>query len=252
MLNSLSAAATSLVFSTIQADTGKQLKTEVFEFCQKAIGGRYPFVPSSSIDVTQEDFSNLFAPAGRIDAFFQKHLASIVDTSTKPWSYRPVGDAHRGGARASLRPFQQAQTIRDVFFRGGARTAGLQLEFKPVEMDASILQFLLDVDGQLVRYSHGPQVPAKVVWPGPSGKNQVRLSVQPPSPGGTSGRVFDGPWALFRMLDDQKFEPTGQPDKFLVTFVIDGRRARFELLSSSVQNPFTLPELKQFQCPAGL
>jgi type VI secretion system protein ImpL len=252
MLTSLSAAATSLVLGTMRVETQAKLKGEVFEFCQKAIGGRYPFVRTSSIDVTQEDFSNLFAPGGRIDDFFQKNLAPIVDTSTKPWSYRPLGDARRGGTPASLRPFQQAQMIRDVFFRGGARTAGLQLEFKPVEMDASILQFLLDVDGQLVRYSHGPQVPAKVLWPGPSGKNQVRLALQPPSPGGTSGRVFDGPWALFRMLDDQKFEPTGQPDKFLVTFVIDGRRARFELLSSSVQNPFTLPELKQFQCPAGL
>lgn len=252
MLTGLSASATSLVLSKVQIDTGAKLTSEVFEFCQKAIGGRYPFAKSSSIDVTQEDFSRLFAPGGLIDDFFQKNLASIVDTSTKPWSFRNLGDARRGGTPASLRPFQQAQAIRDVFFRGGARAAGLQLEFKPVEMDASVLQFLLDVDGQLVRYSHGPQVPAKVLWPGPSGKNQVRLAIQPPSASGTSGRVFDGPWALFRMLDDQKFQPTGQPDKFLVTFVVDGRRAQFEVFSSSVQNPFTLPELRQFQCPARL
>jgi type VI secretion system protein ImpL len=80
----------------------------------------------------------------------------------------------------------------------------------------------------------------------------VRLTIQPPPASGASGRVFEGPWALFRMLDDQKFESTGQADKFLVTFLIDGRKAQFEVFSSSVQNPFTLSELRQFQCPARL
>jgi len=252
MLTSLSTAATSLVFGTVREQTARQLDTAVFEFCDRAIRGRYPFVRSAGLDVTQEDFSRLFAPGGLIDDFFQKNLAQIVDTSTKPWSFRRVADASVGGNPAALRPFQQAQTIRDVFFRGGARGAGLRLEFKPVEMDASITQFMLDVDGQIVRYSHGPQVPTTVQWPGPSGKNQVRLTVQPPSASGASGRVFDGPWALFRMLDDQKFEPTGQPEKFLVTFSVEGRKAKFEMLSSSVQNPFTLSELRQFQCPARL
>jgi type VI secretion system protein ImpL len=252
MLNTISTSATSLVFGSVREQTERQLDTEVSDFCVKATRGRYPFVKSSALDVTQEDFSRLFAPAGLIDDFFQKNLASTVDTSTRPWSYRRVGDATRGGNPASLRPFQQAQTIRDVFFRGGARTAGLRLEFKPVQMDATITQFMLDIDGTIVRYSHGPQVPTAVQWPGPSGRNQVRLTIQPPPASGASGRVFEGPWALFRMLDDQKFEPTGQADKFLVTFLIDGRKAQFEVFSSSVQNPFTLSELRQFQCPARL
>jgi len=252
MLTTLSTTATSLVLGTSQQQKSETLTAEVFEFCQKATGARYPFAKASSLDVTQEDFSRLFAPGGLIDDFFQKNLAQVVDTSTKPWSYRKLGDATRGGNAASLQPFQQAQTIRDVFFRGGARAAGLRLEFKPVEMDATITQFLLDVDGQMVRYSHGPQVPTTVQWPGPSGKFQVRLSIQPPSASGVSGRVFEGPWALFRMLDDQKFEPTGQPEKYLVTFLVGDRRAQFELVTSSVQNPFTLPELRQFQCPARL
>ncbi len=252
MLTSLSNAATGLVFGSEREGIEQELKTAVYEFCDKATRGRYPFVRSSDKDVTQEDFSSLFAPGGVIDGFFQKYLAPKVDTSTKPWSFKQLGDASRGGNPASLRPFELAQTIGKVFFPGGARAAGLRLEFKPVQMDATITQFMLDVDGTLVRYAHGPQVPTTVQWPGPSGRSQVRLTVQPPPAIGAAGRVFEGPWALFRMLDDQKFESTGQAEKFLVTFLVDGRRAQFEVSSSSVQNPFTLPALREFQCPARL
>ena len=116
-------------------------------------------------------------------------------------------------------------------------------------MDASITQFILDIDGQLVKYSHGPQVPTPVQWPGTRGGTQVRLQVSPASTSGTSGQVFEGPWALFRMLDQAQISPTSLPEKFIVTFNVDGRKAQFEVISGSVQNPFRLRELEQFNCP---
>ena len=155
----------------------------------------------------------------------------------------------RWAAPASLVQFQRAQVIRDVFFRAGGRTPGLKLEFKPIEMDAALTQFILDVDGQLVKYSHGPQVPQSVIWPGPRGSSQVRVQVQPAGPSGVSGLTTEGPWALFRMFDKVNIDPTPQPERFIVTFTVDGRRAQFEVLANSVQNPFRLRELDQFQCP---
>lgn len=157
-----------------------------------------------------------------------------------------------GPASGALQEFHRAQVIRDVFFRGGGRTAGMNLTFKPIEMDASITQFILDVDGQLVKYSHGPQIPMTLQWPGPRGSSQVRLQISPASASGTSGQVFEGPWALFRMLDGMQISPTSQPEKFIVTFSIDGRNARFEVVTSSVRNPFRLHELQQFNCPGRL
>jgi type VI secretion system protein ImpL len=38
----------------------------------------------------------------------------------------------------------------------------------------------------------------------------------------------------------------------MITFAIDGRKAQFEVVTSSVQNPFRLNELKQFHCPERL
>jgi type VI secretion system protein ImpL len=225
-----------------------ELRAQVGDFCLKAIGGRYPFVRNSAQDVTPEDFARLFAPGGTLDSFFQKFLAGLVDVSQKPWRFR---DADMKQS-TSLAEFQRAQVIRDVFFRGGGGTPSIQLDFKPLEMDASIQQFMLDVDGRIVRYAHGPQVPSRVQFPGPGGRSQVRATISPTPSSGSNAIKFEGPWALFRMFDGVQIEDSRQSERFVATITVEGRRAVFEILASSVRNPFRLPELNQFHCPTAL
>jgi type VI secretion system protein ImpL len=202
--------------------------------------------------VTRDDFARLFGPGGLLEDFFQKNLAPYVDTSSKPWKFKKMGEASMGDTSASLIQFQRAQTIREVFFRGAA-VPSVKLEFKPVALDTSITQLVIDIDGQVLKYSHGPQVPTAVQWPGPKGTSQVRLQVSPPGASGSpSAHVFEGPWALFRLLDRAQIQPTSQPEKMLATFNLEGRRAQFEIISGSVQNPMKLPELEQFRCPGRL
>lgn len=247
MLQALAEASARQAGGAIVANTKDAITAEVGDFCRKAIAGRYPLVRSSTRDATQDDFASLFAAGGKMDQFFQQHLASLVDTSTKPWSFKPMNDVPLGNS-AALAQFQRAATIRDVFFRGG-RTPALRLDFKPVEMDPNITQFILDVDGQLVKYAHGPQVPQTVQWPGPKGSTQVRVQIQPPGPSGQAGITTEGPWALFRMFDKVQLVNTSVPERFRAIFTIDGRKAEFEVTASSVLNPFRLNELEQFQCP---
>ena len=121
-----------------------------------------------------------------------------------------------------------------------------------MEMDASIQQFELDVDGKPVRYAHGPQVPVARAVPRPGGRSQVRVSISPAAASGASGLKFEGPWALFRMFDGVQMEETGQSERFVATINVEGRRAVFEVFASSVRNPFRLPELGQFRCPTAL
>jgi len=223
----------------------------VTEFCQRAIAGRYPFVLASKRDVLPEDFGQFFGPGGLMDEFFQKRLAPLVDTSTRPWKYKPVAERPAITTQALVQ-FERAARIKDIFFRGGGRGPAMRLDFRPVEMDANISQFILDVDGQLVKYAHGPVVPMAVQWPGPKGSNQVRLQVSPPSASGPSGSTADGPWALFRVLDEGQLEAGDAPERFFITFQVGARRARFEVTTNSVQHPIRLKELQEFACPEGL
>jgi len=251
MLTSISTTGANQALSATRGNLSQMLASTVGEFCQRAIGGRYPFTPNSSLDVTPDDFARLFATGGLLDEFFQKNLAAFVDTGSRPWKFRRQGDATMADSAALLQ-FQRADEIRKVFFPGGARSPAFRFEMRPIEMDPAILQFSLDVDGQVLRYAHGPVVPMTVAWPGSKGTSQIRIQLSPPPASGASGMVFEGPWALFRMFDRGRLQRGPQPERFRVTFDFDGRAVAFEVNAGSVQNPFRLPELQAFNCPTRL
>ena len=68
-------------------------------FCQAALAGRYPFDPTSAIDVNTADFPRLFGPGGLIDTFTNDHLLPYIDTAARPWRWRADLGLDDGGAR---------------------------------------------------------------------------------------------------------------------------------------------------------
>ncbi|TDU31163.1 type VI secretion system protein ImpL [Panacagrimonas perspica] len=249
MLQDLSGVGSSQALQETRNNLSKGIAQSFGDFCAKAINGRYPFSASSAKDVTSDDFAALFASGGMIDQYFQQSLSQYVDTATKPWSLKKVEGVPMGYA-GSLANFERADGIKKVFFRMGSQ-ASYRYEFKPVNMDAGITRFLLDVDGQSVNYAHGPVQPKWISWPGPGGASIVRLTVEPAGASG-SGYTTEGPWALFRLFDKAKVERTAQPEKMFITFSFDGRDVRFEVTAGSVQNPYGLQDLRSFSCPRGL
>jgi type VI secretion system protein ImpL len=253
MLNTLASSSANVSQIMMRQVLGQEVKSQVGEFCNQAISGRYPMDRRAARDATQADFALIFGPGGKIDRLMQDKLAPYVDTSARPtWKFRPVEGTPLGTDVGTLPQFQRAAVIRDTFFPAGATAPAMRLEFKPVEMDRELTQFIIDVDGQQVRYAHGPQIVTPVQWPGPRGSSQVRVQISPPGPSGNSGMTLDGPWALFRMFDRVRIEPGNSPERFRATFDIDGRKAVFDVTTSSVRNPFILRELVEFSCPSTL
>ena len=253
LIQNLASASGSVAAIQLREILSREVRAQVGEFCQQAAAGRYPLDRNATREVTPADFAQLFGPSGKIETLVQQTLKPYVDTTTRPWRFRPLEGIPLGRDAGSLPQFQRAAAIRETFFPPGAAGLALRLEFKPVEMDASIKHFILDVDGQLVRYDHGPAIPTAVQWPGPRGSSQVRASIDPPSAsGGASAMITEGPWALFRMFERVQLDRGSSPEKFRASFTIDGRKAVFDISTSSVRNPFRLEELADFQCPQGL
>ena len=247
LLDNLGSTSSRVALMQLRESLSREVRSQIGEFCQQAIAGRYPFDRSSTRDVTQADFAAVFGPGGKFEQVQQK-LAPYIDTSTRPWTFRAVDGTPLGSDSGTLPQFQRAAAIRETFFGGGA-TPAVRLEFKPVEMDAALTQFVLDVDGQIVRYAHGPQIPASVQWPGPRGSGVVRVMV---TPSGSTGMVHDGPWAMFRLFERVGIQAGTSPERFRAVFDLDGRKALFDVTTSSVRNPFRLRELSEFSCPNGL
>lgn len=247
MLTSLAAGASSDTQRRELEDVGKRLAVEVGGFCRAAIAGRYPLVSAAQSDITPDDLARMFAPgSGLMDTFFRTNLVSKVDTTQTNWRFMPGIDGKTlAGSEALLRPFRQAQSIRDAYFSRGATVPAFRVTLRTLGMDNDILNLTLDVDGQQLHFSHGPPAVQQVNWPGPGGTSQVRMQITLAS-GATASLVTNGPWALNRFFDRARLSAEAGNLSRQATFILDGHQVMLEFTPGSIRNPF---QPGGFTCP---
>lgn len=236
----------------INAGTGEvlnaQMEAMIGDDCRDAIDGRYPFADSPQ-EVSAEDFNRIFAIGGVMDAFWSKQLAPLADTASNPWRYKPTeGNMTLQGP--DLTPFQQAKQIRSVFFNGeGGKKFSWGMQIRVVDMDPAITELVIDIDGQVLRYAHGPDRPLKVKWPGPRNGSMAEITASPRIRQDTSTLLLGGPWALFHLLDAGRTQETAVRGTQQVEYDFDGRRVVLEITAGRDFDPVNRGLLQGFTCP---
>lgn len=246
MVKEISVKTARTVSETRQESVGEDVNAVLGNFCRSSISGRYPLA-NSNRDVAPNDFARFFGPGQLMDLFYQQNLESLVDLTTRPWRFKPGIDGTKGDVARFLISFERASVIRDVYFAAGKTEPSYKVSIRPISMDPSITQFILEVDGQVLTYEHGPQVGMTVEWPGTRGSNQVSMSLSPQQ--GTSGLSTSGSWALNRLLDRASIRPGRSPEQILASFNVGGRNVTLEFTAYSAKSPFRLAEMRGFVCP---
>ncbi len=251
MIFSLAVGASSDTQLSDMTNVGKHFDAEIGNFCNQAIANRYPLIPVAQQEIKPDDMAHMFAPGtGLMDSFFQKNLEGKVDTTLPTWQFMPgINGKPLPGGKALLKPFQQAQIIRDTLFTRGTPTPLFHVMVRPISMDNTILSMILDVDGQTLKYSHGPLLSQLIDWPGPAKTNQVRIQLNL-SDGTTASLSTSGFWALNRLVNRAKRVWNSQihtDDMGLqAMFTVNGHNVVLEFTPNSVFSPFQLPA---FFCP---
>jgi type VI secretion system protein ImpL len=209
-------------------------------FCDKAISGRYPVSTSSSKDIMVADFNSVFSPGGEIDNFFNLNLKQVVDTSGAMWKLRDGAEATSPVSSTALRQFQNADSIRRTFFRGGS-TAAVTGDLRLVSSE--LPQVTLEYNGEAHQFSASGTSAWTLRWPA---QNSAGAKLFGSS--AALGINTEGDWAIFRLIDKSRIE-SSSPERLRLAFLLEGKRVVFELRSNSVLNPFRLRELGVFKCP---
>lgn len=231
-----------------QARTELEMRFQqnVVQECNAVTRGRYPFSPRSTLDVPLADFGRLFAFGGVFDTFFKDNLSAIVDTARRPWVWRAGSDgASIGASLAMLREFEAAQQIRDDFFHPGAQVPDLHFTVTPAALDTDATRVLVEIDGQSFEYRHGPERSWPAAWPGPA-PGAAAVSFEDRA--GTHPNLsFQGPWALFRLLDAGQVRGANDVH-YTVNFQLATHSAQLSLEAASIHNPFGKHDLSGFHC----
>ncbi len=249
MLTTLADGSSNLTVSGVRSHLNSVWNSQILPFCQRSLSGRYPLDRDGTREVTISDFGRFFGPGGMMDEFFKTYLQDFVDTSRRTWRWNAAGNQALGIPTGTLQQFQHAAVIRDAFFRGNGLEPKIDFEIKPLGMDTTITQITLLLNQQRVTYNHGPTRWNRLTWPDDSGISDAKILLAPPAGNKPSGITEDGPWGLFRLLDQAKVSPTDAPETLQVEFNVGGRKSRFAVRASGALNPFKLKELTDFQCP---
>ncbi|MFD1343688.1 type VI secretion system membrane subunit TssM [Litorisediminicola beolgyonensis] len=236
----------SVTRDAVIAQLNARWRADVLPFCQSSTAGRYPFDQSSAIDVNTLDFARLFGPGGLIDAFTTDNLGAYIDTTVRPWRWR----ADFGLDAALLAPFENARSMRDALFPGGAGPI-MAFSLEPKDLSANASRVTLNVDGQALTYFNSATRPMPMTWPGPDGTNMITLSFAPVD--GTAELITSetGSWAFLRLIRGGRLSKTALPEVFGLRLSARGFSAAFDLRANSVENPFDLSMFSGFTCPRG-
>ncbi|MGM0772335.1 type VI secretion system membrane subunit TssM [Marinobacter sp.] len=249
MLEKLASESWRVVLDQAVAQLERQWYQEVYQPFQQSLARHYPFSPGAGRDAALQDFERFFAPDGVLDQFYNENLKLFLEDQPEHIAGSKRASLVRRDVLASL---EKAEDIRRAFF---TRSGSLDLEFalEPLHLSSNKRRSVMNVDGQLVEFSHGPRQSIPLVWP-----NTLRDSVESritlvPTEVNRSPRSLteNGPWALFRLLDGADI--TGVSSSAVdVRFALDEGEMGYRLHAGSNTNPFTQELLAGYQIPRSL
>ena len=218
----------------------ERYRQDVVLECRALTTGHYPF-DSSEQDLPLADFAKLFGSGGIFDTFFRNELTDLVDRQDQGWSWKP-GVA---GASVPLEQFKVAEQLRRMFFPQGAAMPGVTFTITPSELDDRSRRFVLEIDGQVVQFEHGPERMVTIKWPGEKVGSATATFEE--HSGSRSPIVFDGPWAWFRLVGAAKLAKETDV-RYSLILTSGGHKATLRIDAHSVWNPFRQLGLLKFRC----
>jgi type VI secretion system protein ImpL len=239
------------VGGSVSSDATRELEKlyqeEVVARCRVRVPGRYPFGGAS--DMPLADFAEVFGHGGLYDKFFTDNLDKLVDTSLRPWAWRAESVEPSPGM---LPQFERAARIREMFFSPGSKTPELAFTVKLSNLDPAAIRFYINLDGHDLDVKPGAERRGPVVWPGTQ-KGSFAFAAFEDHVAAPEKVGFDGPWALFRLIDAAKV-PTeaAQPDADLVSVlrIQTGHHQALVTIEApnATSNPFAARDWRLFRC----
>lgn len=220
---------------------------EVYSFFQQRLAERYPFVVRAP-DASLEDFEAFFGPKGRLQHFQDQYLKLFLKDNLEALQAGLQG-------RSLIRPdvieqLALADRIRETFFdqRGNL---SVQFSIEPLGLSANQRTSLLDLDGQLISYTHGPSQITGIVWPNTLGQHVRSNLTLLRQNGNSSSLEYRGPWSMFRLLSRGSLNGRTATSVDLSFRTGDGVM-RYRLNAEKAFNPITQQPFKGFRLPRGL
>ncbi|RMC35411.1 type VI secretion system membrane subunit TssM [Paracoccus alkanivorans] len=225
----------------------RELTDRVTFFCRDVIASSYPFADSSR-SLSVANFSRFFGPGGEMDKYYTEFLEPYVERGDNGLTWRQDKEITKRLSANALKQFERAERIRRAFFAGGGTEPSVEITVAQVDAHPTVESAALAINDTVVQTATG-SLPRTVVWPG-SGKSTA-LQLSPPLSRNSVMRFEGSSWTFIEFLNAASYKQQ-QGDTLRATFMLDGRNITYDFTINALVNPFTMPELREFECPQSI
>lgn len=242
----LAAESASLVTGLAMSSLNEEWLSKVVTPFNEKLANRYPFDPTSNKDVPLSEMEQFFMVGGTLDSFYQTNLKAMLESGM-------LDEGMSSPLQAELvKQLERANRIRQTLFNA---QGSLEVHFvlEPLELTANKRRSVLNLDGQLLEYSHGRRLKTPLVWPNSMRDGaESKLTLVPDdrerSPRSVS---FSGPWAMYRLLDSAQLTQVND-NTFDVRFGVEQGSMTYRVYTDASHNPFAGGLFSQFMLPDSL
>lgn len=250
-LNQISTLGWELVIRQAKTEIDRVWSRQVYSLYDQALSGRYPFNSRANSEIELADFASFFSPNGTFDSFVQMYISPFVDLQATTWNSKSYGGTSITFSTGTLAKLQRGRQITQYFFEKNSALPSLSFSLLPISLDANVAKFEMKLGAQSVDYAHGPRRYTNLNWPVAANDEATKIEfIQVDGKVRTKSEL--GPWALFRLLDNQSIETTGRNSIYHINITLDGLSIKYEMRANSEFNPIGARILQSLSLPEEL
>ena len=215
------------------------------------LANRYPFSNDANKEVTLDQFTKFLGTHGTVSSFYQNYLQPFIDSSPKGWAWKKINNDQIPFSKVALSSMEHAAELQHTFFPNEDNHLSVKFTLQPVALESDLKGFQININGQASQYEHGgAPVPQAMNWPGDKNVRSTSLNFQV-SKNQPASVNLNTDWGWFRLIN-KSTQKVISPKQLLLTFELNGHKAKYYLFTQTHLNPFIPVNMQNFHLPQQL
>lgn len=234
----------------------------VLPACREVAQEHYPFFAAAKADAPMVDMLRVFGMGGVVDGFAQQRLHALLETSGPVWRWRSDDPIAAALDPSSPEALAKAAELRDLL------AGGLPIKVSVASFGGDVGVVEVASGGTRYRFTPSANGAKPLLWSATGGLPEASVVLYRPAPATSAGKPAatggdpvpgpeiarfeaEGPWALFRVMDQATKQNAGEK-AFKASFGQGGGAATLMIALPGTRNPFSRGGLWSFRCPSKL
>lgn len=169
--------AYAVIVQPTATELNKVWNAQVVQLFQQSLGAKYPFAPTAKIEAAPSEIAQVFGPEGVVSKYVAGTMGPLVIRRGDLLSARAWGDQGLQLNPEFVAGFAQWVAPLQGGAAGGGPGGQPQTLFQILPQPVSgLTEYLIEIDGQQLRYRNTPPQWTNFVWPNAQGAPGARVS----------------------------------------------------------------------------